>query len=457
MDAIVKPQVGENVRKLMGYMSDASGYDVPYEEVREMQIAALNERLQEKVDKIKVVGFRAREAGITEIGKLEDVVPLLLPHTAYKSYPENFLIEEKWDRLTKWLGTVSSYPTDNVDVSGIDGIDEWIERLAESGHIASCSSGTTGKAAILPSSPADVDWVCEDGVVACAWGSGVAPAQDRLVFGIAPVADMPRNLAMRDALQQAFGIPGRERFGYPVPPITIGSVTRMITLRRRMADGSATPGELAEFEETSALRQKAVDEAAGICADALIAARHEKLYISGFWAALYGAAQEVRNRGYSGKDFHPENTCYIGGGLKGAVLPDDYREFVMETLNLSPDRSYQMYGMQELQTSMPRCREGGRYHIPPWLVCLPLNKEGDELLPLGPGEVEGRAAFFDLSLDGRWGGVISGDRIHVDFGPCACGARSPSIRDDIARFKDLEGDDKITCTGTVDAYVRGLA
>jgi hypothetical protein len=118
-----------------------------------------------------------------------------------------------------------------------------------------------------------------------------------------------------------------------------------------------------------------------------------------------------------------------------------------------------MYGMQEINSTLPRCQEGGRYHVPAWVVAIPLNKEGDALVEFDPagGEVECRAAFFDLSMDGRWGGVISGDRIHIDFGPCACGHASPSIRDDIARYADLEGDDKIGCSGTVDAYVRGLS
>jgi hypothetical protein len=114
-----------------------------------------------------------------------------------------------------------------------------------------------------------------------------------------------------------------------------------------------------------------------------------------------------------------------------------------------------MYGMQEINTAMPRCREG-RYHIPPWLICLVLDQGGDNLLPLVSAETEGRAAFFDLSLDGRWGGVISGDKIVVDYGKCACGNRSPSIRDNITRYADLAGGDKITCSGTIDAYVRGV-
>jgi hypothetical protein len=449
--------MGQVVDELMAFAGGDKAYTVPFAEVREAQVAALNERLQERVDQIKLVGLRAREAGVTEIRDLADVVPLLLPHTAYKSYPESFLSEQKWDRLTKWLGTVSSYPVENVDLEGVADVDDWIARLEAAGQFVSCTSGTTGKAAMLVASQADMDWTAVDSVYACAWGSGVRPAQDRLIFGIAATAQVPRNQAISDALEEAFQVPGTQRFAYPVPPITIGSITKMITLRKAIAEGTARPSDIAEFEATSATRQKAMDAAVGICADALIAARKELLYVSGMWAALHQVATEVRNRGYSAKDFNPENTCYIAGGLKGAVLPPDYREFVYDTFNLRPKRNFQMYGMQEIGSAMPRCQKGGRYHIPPWLICLPLEKEGEKLLPIGESEIEGRAAFFDLSMDGRWGGIISGDKIQVDFGPCKCGAHTPSIRDNIVRYSDIAGDDKIACSGTVDAYVRGLA
>jgi hypothetical protein len=166
----------------------------------------------------------------------------------------------------------------------------------------------------------------------------------------------------------------------------------------------------------------------------------------------------VREMGYSAKDFDPDNSFYVGGGLKRAQLPEDYQQFVHETFNIAPYRQFQNYSMQELNSGMPKCQKGGRYHVPPWLVPLILNQEGDALLPHdGKSVVEGRAAFFDLSLDGRWGGVISGDKISIDFGPCACGNNGPSIADTIARYADLQGDDKIGCAGTVDAYVRGVS
>ena len=103
-----------------------------------------------------------------------------------------------------------------------------------------------------------------------------------------------------------------------------------------------------------------------LTAQAVVEARRSKLHVSGLWAGVYNVAKAVRELGYSAKDFHPENSIYVGGGLKRAKLPGDYREFVYETFNIGPERHYQNYSMQELHSGMPRCREGGRYHVPPW-------------------------------------------------------------------------------------------
>jgi hypothetical protein len=445
------------IERLLAYQHSPECYTVSFAEVRDLQIAAMNERLEERRDTIKLVAMRAGQANIKEIRDFADAVPLLLPHTAYKSYPESFLIGEKWDKLTKWLGTVSTYPLDDVDLTGITDIDDWIVHLEQAGHYVSCSSGTTGKSAMLIASKADMEWTGKDSVVACAWGTQTEPAQDRYVFSMAPIADVPRNHAIMDSLHGAFGRPDVERFRYPVPPIKVGSITRMIALRKAIADVTARPADIAEYENTGAERQKALDGAIGVTVEALLKVRGEKLYLTGMWGNLYKVAVAMRERGFSGKDFHPDNLMYVGGGLKREELPPNYREFVCETFNISPRHNFQIYGMQELGSVAPRCSEGGRYHLPPWLVCLPLNKEADALLPMDQGEVQCRAGLFDLSMDGRWGGVISGDRIEVDFGPCQCGAATPSIRDNIARYADLEGDDKISCAGTIDAYVRGLS
>jgi hypothetical protein len=445
------------VERLTRLVEAENRYDIPFAELRNAQIAAMNERFLERQNQIKLLAHRAKEAGISAVRSHEEAVKLLLPHTAYKSYPESVLIQQRWDRLSKWLDTVSTYRVPVDKVASAVGVDDWVDKLSANGFFVSCSSGTTGKSAMLVASQKDMDWCKTEAVVAYTWGSGVKAARDRRIFGLAPIAKVPRNTATASAYTAALQDPNYPRFEYPVPPITVGALTQMVVLRKAIADGTAKPGDIAEYNAVSASRQKAIDDAVGITAQAVIEARRSKLHLSGLWAGIYNVAKAVRDMGFSAKDFHPENSIYVGGGLKRAKLPDDYREFVYETFNIQAERNYQNYSMQELQSGMPRCRKGGRYHVPPWVVPLILDKSGDNLLPMAKGEYEGRAAFFDLSLDGRWGGVISGDKISIDFNPCACGSKGPSIRDTIVRYADLEGDDKIGCAGTVDAYVRGVA
>ena len=445
------------IEKLTRLVAAEDRFDHPHEDLRETQLEALNERFQERRDRIKLLGHRAREAGTAEIRRREDMVPLLFPHSVYKSYPERFLIEEKWDLLGKWLGAVSPYPIGPVETSDVTGIDDWIARLQAAGHYVSCSSGTTGKSAMLLASDKDMEWSRRDTVNVFAWGSGVQPARDRRMMGLAPTAAVPKNLVIGQAQQEAFGDPAKERFRLPVPPITVGSLTKMVVLRKKIAEGTALPEELADFEQTSRERQETLDKAVIAGAEALIKYRDEKLYISGLWNALYQVAKTVREMGYAAKDFHPDNCIYIGGGLKRAQLPPDYQEFVHQTFNIPASRNFQNYSMQELNSGMPKCQRGDRYHVPPWLVPFILDEEGGTLLRHEAGEIEGRAAFYDLSLDGRWGGIITGDKISLDFGPCACGRKGPSVRNNIVRYADIRGDDKIGCAGTVDAYVRGLS
>jgi hypothetical protein len=449
--------VGGVVERLTKLVNSDDRFAVPYADLRDAQVEAMNERFQDRNERIKLLAFRAKEAGVSDIRSRDDMVPLLFPHTAYKSYPESFLTEQKWDRLGKWLGTISPHPIAPIETSDIHGIDDWIGRLAAKGHYVSCSSGTTGKSAMLIASEKDMDWSRLDTVGVFSWGSGVKPERDRRMFGVAPTADVPKNVAIRKAQYAAFGDPRFEPFRLPVQPITVGALTNMVVLRKAMADGTARPEQIAEFEATSKERQETLEKAYVISAESLAAARNDKLFISGMWNALYHVAVLVREMGYGAKDFRPDNCIYVGGGLKRAQLPPDYQEFVYQTFNIPSHRTFQNYSMQELNSGMPRCQKGGRYHVPPWIIPFVLDKHGEALLAHTGGDIEGRAAFFDLALDGRWGGVITGDRISLDLGPCACGNSGPSIRDDIVRYADLDGDDKIGCAGTVDAYVRGLS
>jgi hypothetical protein len=69
----------------------------------------------------------------------------------------------------------------------------------------------------------------------------------------------------------------------------------------------------------------------------------------------------------------------------------------------------------------------------------------------------GRLALFDLFAENCWGGIISGDRVTVNWdGGCSCGRVGAYLHSDIVRYSNLKDDDKITCSKTADAYEKAV-
>lgn len=439
---------------LLDFTEAENPFENSARQLRAVQIEAANERLKDQIGKIKLLQNRAETAGIDRVRTLADLVPLLFAHTAYKSYPESWLFERKWDRLGRWLDTVSTERVQPLE-GEIDGLDAWLRALEAQGHYVSCSSGTTGKCAMMNATMADLHFAGRDLLRAIRW-SGLDPRNDRRMIGLGQVAATPRNRMTGQPMAEAFSPPGLPPFVPNVAPITIGGITEMVMLRKTIADGTARPSEVQHYETVAAERERDMASAIEQAADAIIENRRIPLHIMGMLGPLYQVARRIREKGFEGKDFAP-NTTFLSGGLKRAQLPPDYRSFIFDTLNIAEDRVCQGYGMQELNTLAPRCSEG-RYHVAPWVILLLLDESGEHLLePVGDEELEGRAAFLDLSMEGRWGGVISGDKIRASWAPCGCGNASPSIHPDIQRYADGAGGDKIACAGTIDAYVRGAA
>lgn len=100
----------------------------------------------------------------------------------------------------------------------------------------------------------------------------------------------------------------------------------MITFRRRIADGTASPSEVAAFERLSSERQAVMDGAAAEAVDELIASRGQKLLLAAMRTSMFQIAEGVRAKGFGGRDFQDDSALLVGGGLKGAQLPDNYRE-----------------------------------------------------------------------------------------------------------------------------------
>jgi hypothetical protein len=257
----------------------------------------------------------------------------------------------------------------------------------------------------------------------------------------------------------------RENYASPDPlpkfegaPQTEGQqayMARFTRLRRAMAEGTADPDEVAAMEAESARRQEESERRLQFVAEKVLARKDEKFLFGTMMALAWRFSETLRAMGAKPGDLTGDNAVFMAGGTKGAVLPDDAEARIVEMFNIAPERFVQMYSMQEINRGMARCT-AGRYHVRDGLVLLVLDEPGEQLAPVSDGQVEGRAAYFDFTVDARWGGIISGDKIRAELDGCPCGKPGTTVFPDIVRFANLTDGDKITCAGTMDAYVRGF-
>ena len=440
-------------QQLLDLILQPDAYDQPSAKIRPLQLEAARELFAERREQIPVLRRRAEDSGVREIRDFADLVPLLFSHTVYKSYPASFVEQGRWDRLLQWLKTLSVEDPTGVDMAGVTNIDEWIARLEAAGHLILATSGSSGKCSFLNATRADFALKTRHFAHSLGWPR-LKPNRDRPVFQLSPRSGPNSAVEAARIGAEVWGRPGDIHF-LTDEPLRISEVSAMAAIRKRMAEGVATPGEIAQFETRSAEQGGRMTRALEGLVDKILAARHEPIVLSGLWAQHLAIIRRARELGIRDGEFHPRSYVSAGGGIKGVTLPPDYKEQV--------NRFYgdvirgTAYGMTEQAQVMPRC-EAFRYHCPPGLIMLLLDRPGEKLLEAGPdaGVIEGRYAFLDLLYDGRWGGLISGDRISVDFSErCPCGRRGPVILDTIARYTQAGEDDHIGCAGTIDAYVRG--
>lgn len=427
-------------------------YGAPADQVRALQLEAARESFAAHRERVPLLRRRAQETGVTEIRSPADLVPLLFSHTSYKSYPLSWISSGRWDRMTRWYATISSLEAKEVDIEGVTDVDDWIARLAAAGHTAYITSGTSGKCSFLNTEAADQDFLREITRHLTGWPAPLAPEATRRGYHLAPQRGAMRSIDGFRMHSEVFVRPG-QCVHLTEEPLRVAEIMRAGILRREMAEGTAGPREVADFEQASRRREAAMTDAVERIVDDLLDHRGEPLLICGMWLQQYAVIQAGRTRGVRDGEFHPDTLVVVGGGNKGLALPEDYQQQVFRFYGQV--RRTRSYGMSEMQGSCHSC-ESARYHVPPWIVPLILDEPGEHLLSTEAGLVEGRFAFLDLSIEGRWGGLITGDRVTADFSPCACGRPGPTILADIRRYGELGGEDKINCAATLDSYVRGL-
>jgi hypothetical protein len=432
-------------------LSDVAPDDWPGRaELEPLWMQAANERLAQQRERIPVLGKLADEVGIDRIERFDDLIPLLFAHSNYKSYPEGFIAKGRWDLMNKWIDTLSSMQVEGLDVEGVTDQDGWVDRLHTVGQKAYVTSGTTGKNSFLPQTQSDEDLSLKMLLQSIRRQPLFAGGERRPIFIFGPKHGYHRAALHFRTLVETFGLPDASYF-LTEEPMRIAEITRMGALRRRIADGTAMPSEIAAFERETAAKQEANAQRLDELMDALIEHRHEPMYVVGFWAQYWLVVERARARGVAAGEFHPDTVITGGGGTKGAVMPPDYEEQILAFFGISSDHVTGGYGMSEVSTALGEV--DGRYRPAPWVIPLLLDDTGEKLVDHEVGQADGRFAFFDASLEGRWGGVITGDQVTVDFA-----TKTPTVvAGSIERYSALEGgDDKLTCAGTIDSYVRGV-
>jgi hypothetical protein len=429
-------------------------FNITSNELNRLRLAAAQELFAERRLQIPLLARRSQEAGIEEIRTFDDIVPLLFAHTVYKSYPPHFFAKGRWDAMLQWLQTLSVGDVSNVDVSGVKNVDDWLERLWNSGHAVLCTSGSSGKVSFLNHTMADRARKTRHLRHTQAWPF-TRPSSDREVFWFGPMVGRNSAVEMGISNEENWGRPGKTH-ALDEQPLRIEEVSRTAAMRAKIASGVATPQEIATFETSQADKSAAAKVEIRALIDKLLDMRHQPLFIYGLWAQHLMVRDRARERGIPDGDFHPQTVLFPAGGIKGLNIPPDYREqvtnFYGKLIQIGT------YGMTEMAQLMPRC-ERHCYHIPPGLILLLLDATGERLLQpreAVDGKLTGRIGFLDLLYEGRWGGLISGDKATLDLAEkCACGRAGPVLLDTIARYAQVGEEDHIGCAGTIDAYVRG--
>jgi hypothetical protein len=443
------------------YVAAEDAFSIDPEDAERMQLHWIQQRYDDLRPRIRVLDTVASDVGISRIEKLEDVVPLCLPHTIYKSYSIRSVQEGRWDRLTTWLDGLTTEDLSGLDVSGASSLESWLD-IVEAGTRLQplVSSGTSGKVSFFPRTTVEM------GILLRATLQTFAGYRDEADTGLASGdADMFSPLPMatgRQTLPRVFALFRDHCYGGDGSRIhTRGQGhwdADMLWLSGRLRAAAARGEEIALAPETVAVAERvkaiqadAVRENEQFLHDLMVGQRGKRVVLFAPTFTLYDLAAECERRGMD-SDFAPGTCIITGGGNKGAELPDGW-EAVVE--RVFPFWQLTMYSMTETIASCRKCAAGW-YHYPPTIVLFVIDPDTSEPLPRS-GMQTGRLAIFDVCAETYWGGAITGDKVTVDWETaCPCGRKGPRIKDDVTRYSNLRDDDRITCAKSPGAYERAV-
>jgi acyl-CoA synthetase (AMP-forming)/AMP-acid ligase II len=440
-------------------------HSLPREEVQAVQLAAMNMRLEERRGQITMLQKLADGQAIGRIDALDDMAPLLMPHDVYKSYPVSLLAKLKFDKLNGWLAKLTRHDPSAVDVSACDSIDSWLTRLRDTTPLdVATSSGSTGTCSFFPKSKRDYRLSMMGLRVQLSQKFGEDPRPGDVEDKIHAIIPLYRDghgstgaFAKYSGEIFAKGDPSywHTAFNFKISSDLMWLAAR---LRAAAAKGDASkvdvpPSLLARREEWARVQQDMPAQQLAFVNRMIRELQGQRVFVMSTSNLLYAAAKRGLEEGLSGV-FAPDSVFMGGGGAKGIPLPDDLEEVICKFFNTK--RMISSYGMTEMNSFSVLC-DHDRYHVLPWVTVFLLDIDSGRPQPR-KGKQTGRAAFFDMTQDSTWGGLVTGDLVTVDWDhPCECGRTSIALEKKINRVSEIQGgDDKITCAATPQAQAEAM-
>ena len=440
-------------------------FSIDPRDAAQMQLESLKERFDELRPRIPGLNIVADDVGVDSIDQLEDVVPLCLPHTTYKSYSAKHIDSGRYDRLTQWLDGWTSEDLSTIDVSGCDSLESWLDALeAKSNLYVTVSSGTTGKVSFFPRGDREAE-IFVRYVVQTLSGfrdepdAGLATGEPEW-FAAFPMATGRQNFPRMFQLLQRYvygGDPSRMhtlgKGHWDADMLWLWGRIRSAEARGENFTGTLTPALERVRERVQGELDTAAANSAQFLRELVEDFRGKRILVFGPRGSLINLASMCKERGLQ-PELGPGSFIFTGGasGSKGDVFPEGWEQLLDSVF---PPPHSEVYGMTELTTACRLC-SAHWFHLPHTVI--PFLLDPDTSLPLPrTGVVTGRLAVFDLNAETYWGGTITGDRVTIDWdGGCPCGRLGARINYDVTRYTQLQNDDKITCAKSPGAYERAV-
>jgi hypothetical protein len=447
----------EDPPALVGHSAEAWN-NLPREVIDDLQLRGLQERFATLRDAIPVVRKLADGEGIDSIDTLDDVVPLLFEHTVYKSYPPSLLTKRSFGQVNRWLARlVTPEVADQIaaaDVSACGGLDDWFTAMDRQvpGLRISHTSGTSGTLSFLPHGTREWEKIMgvRRMIVNNTFAFDPDQAPPHAIFPYYRYGYLSHLRGGEFTIDVLLG--GREENFHAAYPVTLSSDVLHLAAQLRSAQAKGTldrleiPADLqAKKAEYDRVQAEMPEYLPRFFAEIVETLKGERIYVAATWNHLHNMARAGLSAGLEGV-FAPDSFVQVTGGAKGMPQPEGWQEDILRFTGVS--HLNEAYQMSEVLATHSRCEEG-HFHFGHTAIPFLLDPSTSRPLPR-TGRVTGRAAFFDLGAETRWGGFITGDEITIEWDePCPCGRPSRYVVGAITRYSEKDGgDDKITCAAS---------